>query len=204
MPNLRAMKKTWVSLSALAFALIGATAHAAPTKGSFSAQLLPFPKLAAVGDPVGLTQPGCLAGQEDVHWAAEPFSAPKKGTLSATTEGFTGDFDLYILDEAGFRSSGARTTRSSTRPRPRRASRCRSPKVKRFRSRSATGSALPTSRWITSSRPPRRSRAQGPVTLSSFTISLPPDRARSETSPTPGARASRPRSAAPGDSTRAS
>ena len=101
MPNLRAMKKTWVSLSALAFALIGATAHAAPTKGSFSAQLVPFPKLAAVGDPVGLTQPGCLAGQEDVHWAAEAFSAPKKGTLSATTTGFTGDFDLYILDEAG-------------------------------------------------------------------------------------------------------
>jgi hypothetical protein len=95
------MKKIGVALSALAFALVGVSAHAGPTKGTFSAQLLPFPKLAAWGDPAGITQPGCLAGQEDVNWAAEPFTAPKKGTLSATSEGFTGDFDLYILDEAG-------------------------------------------------------------------------------------------------------
>ena len=95
------MKKTLVTLIALALAATGAMAHAAPKKGSFSAQLLPFPKLAAVGDPVGLTQPGCLAGEQDVNWAAEPFTAPKNGTLGATTEGFTGDFDLYILDEAG-------------------------------------------------------------------------------------------------------
>ncbi|MGH2755725.1 MAG: hypothetical protein ACRDLB_15020 [Actinomycetota bacterium] len=95
------MKKTLVSLVGLALAFSVVPALAGPTKGSFSAQLLPFPKLAAVGDPAGITEPGCLAGQEDVHWTAEAFKAPKKGTLEATSAGFTGDFDLYLLDDAG-------------------------------------------------------------------------------------------------------
>lgn len=78
-----------------------ALAKPAPQEGSFSAQLAPFPKLAAWGDPLGLTQPGCLAGQQGVHWQAEEFVATSKGTLEATTSGFTGDFDLYLLDDAG-------------------------------------------------------------------------------------------------------
>ena len=79
-----------------------ALAKPAPQEGSFSAQLLPFPKLAAWGDPAGITQPGCLAGQQDIHWHAEEFVAPSKGTLAAETSGFTGDFDLYIIDDTGF------------------------------------------------------------------------------------------------------
>jgi hypothetical protein len=78
-----------------------AAARPAPQEGSFSAQLLPFPKLAAWGDPLGITEPGCLAGEEDVNWAAKEFTAKSKGTLVAETSGFTGDFDLYILDDTG-------------------------------------------------------------------------------------------------------
>lgn len=69
-------------------------------KGSYSATLLPFPKLAAM-DPTGGLPPGCLAGVQDVHWAAEPFEAPAAGRLVASMEGFTGDWDLYFLDEQG-------------------------------------------------------------------------------------------------------
>ena len=78
-----------------------ALAKPAPQKGSFSAQLLPFPKLAAWGDPLGISEPGCLAGEQDVHWHAESFTAKSKGTIEAETSGFTGDFDLYLLDDEG-------------------------------------------------------------------------------------------------------
>lgn len=97
------MKKIVVGLIAsLALSALGGVATAAQSnEGSFSAQLAPFPKLAAWGDPAGLTEPGCLAGQQDVHWHAEEFVAPKNGTLTIATSGFTGDFDLYIKDDAG-------------------------------------------------------------------------------------------------------
>ena len=65
---------------------------------SFSAQLAPFPKLANWGDVVGLTKPGCTAGQEGVHWVAQEFTSPGKGTLRAYMEGFVGDHDLYLFD----------------------------------------------------------------------------------------------------------
>lgn len=97
------MKTKALFLAAVSALSITGTAFAkpAPEEGSFSAQLLPFPKLAAWGDPLGLTKPGCLSGQQDVHWYAEEFVAKTKGTLEAETSGFTGDFDLYILDDAG-------------------------------------------------------------------------------------------------------
>jgi hypothetical protein len=97
------MKTKALFLAAVSVISISGSALAkpAPAEGSFSAQLLPFPKLAAWGDPAGLTQPGCLSGQQDVHWHAEEFVAPSKGTLAAETSGFTGDFDLYLLDDAG-------------------------------------------------------------------------------------------------------
>lgn len=66
--------------------------------GSFGATLLPFPKLAAWGDPAGLTKPGCTAGQQDVHWVAHEFTAPGTGKLRVYMEGFTGDHDLYVFD----------------------------------------------------------------------------------------------------------
>jgi hypothetical protein len=94
-----------------AFAILGlvAGAFAAPAVAgkkkhimdSFDAQLLPFPKLAAWGDAVGMTQPGCLAGQKDVNYMTVDFTAPFAGTLSATMAGFTGDWDLYITDAEG-------------------------------------------------------------------------------------------------------
>ena len=65
---------------------------------SFGATLAPFPKLAAWGDPAGLTKPGCTSGQEGVHWVAHEFTAPGTGTLKVYMEGFTGDHDLYIFD----------------------------------------------------------------------------------------------------------
>lgn len=72
-----------------------------PVSGSFSADLLPFPKLAAVGDEVGIEEPGCLAGQEGVNWYAEPFEVPFHGELEMSASGFTGDHDLYLLDADG-------------------------------------------------------------------------------------------------------
>ena len=65
---------------------------------TFGATLAPFPKLAAWGDPAGLTKPGCTAGQEGVHWVAQEFTSPGKGNLRLYAEGFTGDWDLYIFD----------------------------------------------------------------------------------------------------------
>lgn len=76
---------------------------------SFGATLAPFPKLAAWGDPVGLTRPGCTAGQEGVHWVAQEFTAPGTGKLRLYAEGFTGDWDLYIFDgdQPLYRSEGS-------------------------------------------------------------------------------------------------
>ena len=64
---------------------------------SFGATLLPFPKLAAVGDPAGLTRPGCTSGQQDIHWTAHEFTAPAAGTLTMRSEGFQGDHDIYVF-----------------------------------------------------------------------------------------------------------
>ncbi|HVL65124.1 MAG TPA: hypothetical protein VM573_08145 [Actinomycetota bacterium] len=68
---------------------------------SFTATLLPFPKLATWGDPVGLTEPGCNSGQEGVHKQTVAFEAPAAGTFSAHMTGFTGDWDLHITDPDG-------------------------------------------------------------------------------------------------------
>ncbi len=72
-----------------------------PVHGSFQATALPFPKLAAWGDPLGMTDRGCLAGFEGVHKVSHPFKAPYTGTLNATMAGFTGDWDLFITDADG-------------------------------------------------------------------------------------------------------
>jgi hypothetical protein len=95
------MKKLTALLATVLIALPVIPAQAGKAKhvsGSIEATLLPFPKLAAWGDPAGLTSPGCTAGQEDVHWAAEEFTSPGKGKLRFYAEGFTGDWDLYIFD----------------------------------------------------------------------------------------------------------
>lgn len=68
---------------------------------SFSASLAPWPKLANWGDLVGITKPGCSSGEEGVHWVAQPFTSPGKGTLDFYTEAFQGDWDIYIFDTDG-------------------------------------------------------------------------------------------------------
>ena len=73
---------------------------------SFGASLLPFPKLAAWGDPVGLTKPGCSSGQEGVHWVGHEFAAPANGTLDVYSEGFTGDHDIYVFQDDLVLASG--------------------------------------------------------------------------------------------------
>lgn len=101
-------------LSLLIAAGVAATLAAAPSavlgksegkkkkiEESFTARLLPFPVNSAVRGPLGMERPGCLSGREDVNWMRVPFDPPAAGTLTATTEGFQGDWDLYITDENG-------------------------------------------------------------------------------------------------------
>ena len=75
-------------------------------QGSFGASLAPFPKLAAVGDNIGMTKPGCTAGQEGVNWVGEEFTAPGKGTLRFYAEGFQGDHDIYVFQGDAVLASG--------------------------------------------------------------------------------------------------
>lgn len=96
------MRKLIALLAAAALvASFSTTALAAKPKkihDTFGGTLAPFPKLAVVGDEVGMTKPGCTAGEQDVNWVAQEFTAPGKGTLKVYMEGFTGDHDLYIFD----------------------------------------------------------------------------------------------------------
>lgn len=61
---------------------------------SFGATLAPFPNISSY---TATATPGCSAGQEGVHWVAQEFTSPGKGTLRFYTEGFTGDHDLYVF-----------------------------------------------------------------------------------------------------------
>lgn len=101
------MRRTivFILLAGLIAALSATPSHAGKKKkhvhDTFGADLLPFPKLAAWGDAVGLTKPGCSAGQENVHWVGQPFTSPGKGTLRFYMEGFTGDHDIYVFAADG-------------------------------------------------------------------------------------------------------
>ena len=66
--------------------------------GSVSGTLLPFPKDER-WHVNGVMPPGCVAGQEGVHWVGQEFTSPGKGTLRFYMEGFTGDHDIYIFGE---------------------------------------------------------------------------------------------------------
>jgi hypothetical protein len=93
------MRKTVAGLLvvlALAGITTPATAGKKKLQATFGASLLPFPKLAAWGDPAGLTRPGCSAGQENVNWVGQEFTPPANGTLHLYMEGFTGDHDIYV------------------------------------------------------------------------------------------------------------
>lgn len=92
-----------LSLSIAAVCAAGMLAVPASAGGkkiheSFTAQALPLPKTAQVGDPVGIEETGCNAGVEGVHKVTHAFEAPFTGTLTAYMEGFTGDWDLFLID----------------------------------------------------------------------------------------------------------
>jgi hypothetical protein len=93
------MRKTIVAITVagLMAGLVALPAHARGKKKvneSFTAQAAPFPNLSsATGTPVR----SCFAGVEDVHWVSVEFTAPGKGTLTASMEGFVGDWDLAIV-----------------------------------------------------------------------------------------------------------
>ena len=81
------------------FALAG---KAQTVHETFGATLFPFPKDERWND-AGFTKPGCYSGEEGIHWVAQEFTAPGKGTLRMWMEGFTGDHDMYLyVDEEVF------------------------------------------------------------------------------------------------------
>ncbi len=84
---------------------LGASMAAAPVLAgqkkihdSFMAQALPFPNLSSA---TGTERRGCFAGVDGVHRATHEFKAPANGALSATIEGFVGDWDLAIESTDG-------------------------------------------------------------------------------------------------------
>ncbi|HEX2058256.1 MAG TPA: PPC domain-containing protein [Actinomycetota bacterium] len=56
---------------------------------------VPFPNYSS---STGTPTPGCSAGQEGVHKLTRAFETPGSGTLTLSMSGFTGDWDLYVLD----------------------------------------------------------------------------------------------------------
>ena len=65
---------------------------------SFGATLAPFPKDERWQAAPGFEKPGCTSGQQDLHWVAQEFTAPGKGSLRVYMEGFQGDHDLYVFE----------------------------------------------------------------------------------------------------------
>lgn len=95
------MRKSLVLLTVFAVlaALASVPAAAAGKKktvhDSFAAQAIPFPNLSS---STGTPRPGCSAGEEGVHWVGHELKAPFSGELTFYTDGFTGDWDLYVYD----------------------------------------------------------------------------------------------------------
>ncbi|MDQ3914821.1 MAG: hypothetical protein M3323_05735 [Actinomycetota bacterium] len=101
------MRKALVTLLALGMvasltaapALAGKKKKATKTiSDTISATAIPFPNLSS---STGTPTPGCSAGQEGVHKVTVPLEAPGSGTLTFEMSGFTGDWDLYVIDDAG-------------------------------------------------------------------------------------------------------
>jgi hypothetical protein len=101
------MRKAVVSIIALGLvasltaspALAGKKKKATKTiSDTIAAIAFPFPNLSS---STGTPQPGCTAGQEGVHKVSTPLETPGAGTLTFEMSGFTGDWDLYLFDDAG-------------------------------------------------------------------------------------------------------
>jgi hypothetical protein len=59
---------------------------------------VPFPNYSSY---TGTATPGCTAGQEGVHKLTRAFETPGAGTLTLAMSGFTGDWDLYVINSDG-------------------------------------------------------------------------------------------------------
>lgn len=59
---------------------------------------VPFPNYSSY---TATAAPGCTAGEEGVHKHTHPFETPGAGTLTLAMSGFTGDWDLYVLNSEG-------------------------------------------------------------------------------------------------------
>lgn len=100
------MRKALVSLIALGIvasltaspALAGKKKKTKTISDSISATAFPLPNLSS---HTGTEMPGCTAGQEGVHKVTTPLETPGSGTLTFEMSGFTGDWDLYLFDDAG-------------------------------------------------------------------------------------------------------
>lgn len=97
------MRRTIVAAlcAAIATAAVALPASAGapkPVREEFTVQALPFPNYSS---HTSTEQPGCAAGEEGVHRVTMPFEVPANGTLTVELAGFTGDWDLYVFDDAG-------------------------------------------------------------------------------------------------------
>lgn len=68
-----------------------------PVTGSVDVQAVPFPGFWVVVEG----RSGCLLGQEGISHVSIPFEAPFSGNFSAMVSEFEGDWDIYLMDEAG-------------------------------------------------------------------------------------------------------
>lgn len=97
------MRKTLASLIALGLvasfsatpALAGKKKKTKTINETISVTAVPFPNLSS---HTGKPTPGCTAGQEGVHKLTTAFETPGSGTLTLSMSGFTGDWDLYVMD----------------------------------------------------------------------------------------------------------
>ncbi len=87
------------SLLAPAAPLVAAPASRQRVKGTFSARALPLPLVDP--DIYYLGKGSCLGGVEGLNYDTEPFDAPAAGQLRLSAAGFTGDWDIYVLDPEG-------------------------------------------------------------------------------------------------------
>ena len=99
-------KKAVAALVLLGLSVGASTSLAAPKKPikkSYDVQAVPFPL--HMGERNGVW--GCLAGEEGVHKVSHKFKAPWSGRLTATVDDFTGDWDIYLMDNRGSILGGA-------------------------------------------------------------------------------------------------
>lgn len=103
------MRKALASLVALGLVASFAASPAVAAKGkkkkvtktiseTIDVTALPFPNYSS---RTGTALPGCTAGEEGVHKHTHPFETPGAGTMTLSMSGFTGDWDLYVLNSDG-------------------------------------------------------------------------------------------------------